>query len=303
MKTANPSANTPAAPKVFRPLGFGLRSALTLLILMAAVSSASAAITFDSATASKAKHNTDEMSWKHTIGGGADAAVVVAVSFNDLLGNGNQITSVRLGGVQMRPVPYSLARSSGLGVQTTTQLFYLDGAEAPAPGTYEVSVAFTGKVVEAAGGAVSLFGVEPGAPAAVATNSNLLGLGQISTDINAPAYSWVVDVAASASGADLAAGPGQTERFGEAKKEIGIAGSAQAAAFGVPTTLFWQQADLTQLVTSAVAFAAKPVFKLSQATTGAGAIQTSTGGDMFHKGEAVTLTAVPAVGWEFAGWS
>ncbi|HEX8189993.1 MAG TPA: immunoglobulin domain-containing protein, partial [Pyrinomonadaceae bacterium] len=275
---------------------------LLLLILLAAVSTASAAITFDNATASKAKHNTGEISWKHTLGGGADAAVVVAVSFNDLLSNNNQIASVKLGGVRMRPVPDSLARSAGWRVQATTQLFYLNGGEAPAPGAHEVLVTFTGKVDEAAGGAVSLFGVEPVAPAAAATNANLLGLGQISTNINAPAYSWVVDVVASGSGADLSAGAGQTERFGEAKKEIGIAGSAQAAAFGVPTTLSWQQADSTQLVTSAVAFAAKPVFKLTTATTGAGAIQTGAGGDMFHEGEAVTLTAVPAAGWEFAGW-
>ncbi|MFL6333458.1 MAG: immunoglobulin domain-containing protein [Pyrinomonadaceae bacterium] len=226
----------------------------------------------------------------------------MSVSFNDLLSNNNQIAAVEFNNVAMRPVPDSLARSAGWRVQTATQLFYLNGGELPAPGTYDVAVTFTGKVDEAAGGAVSLFGVEPGAPAASATNSNLLGLGQISTNINAPAYTWVVDVVASASDADLAAGPGQTERFSEAKKEIGIAGSAQAASFGGPTTLFWQQADLTQLVTSSVAFAAKPVFKLSQATNGAGAIQTGTGGDMFHEGEAVTLTAVPAPGWEFAGW-
>ena len=303
MKIANSSVNTPATASVFRRLGLGFQSTLLLLILLTAVSSASAAITFDGATASKAKHNTNEISWRHSIGGGADAAVVVAVSFNDLFNNNNQIAAVKLGGVRMRPVPGSLARSSGWRVQTTTQLFYLNGGETPAPGTYDVVVTFTGKVDEAAGGAVSLFGVEPGAPAAVATNANLVALGQISTSINAPAYSWVVDAVASASGADLSAGPNQTERFGEAKKEIGIAGSAQAAAAGGPTTLFWQQADSTQLVTSAVAFAAKPVFKLTQATTGAGTIQTGTGGDMFHEGEAVTLTAVPAPGWEFAGWS
>jgi pectate lyase len=266
------------------------------------VSTASAAITFDNATASKAKHNTSEISWKHTVGGGADAAVVVAVSFNDLLFNNNQITWVKLGGVAMRPVPSSLARSSGLSVKTVTQLFYLSGAEVPAPGTYDVSVAFTGKVEDAAGGAVSLFGVEPGAPAAVANNANLIGLGQISTSINAPAYSWIVDVVGSGSGADFTAGAGQTERFGRVKKEIGLAGSAQAAAFGGLTTLSWQQADTTPLATSAVAFAAKPVFKLTTATTGAGTIQTSTGGDMFHEGEPVTLTALPAPGWEFAGW-
>ena len=163
-------------------------------------------------------------------------------------------------------------------------------------------VSFTGKVQEAAGGAVSLFGVEPGAPAAAATSIGALGLGQSSMSINAPAYSWVVDVVALASGADLVAGPGQTKRFSEAKKEISIAGSTLAAVASGATTLFWQQADLSPMVTSAVAFAAKPVFKLTLATTGAGTIQTSPGGDMFHEGEAVTLTAVPAVGWEFAGW-
>ena len=283
--------------------GLSFQAVLLLFLLLTAGSTASAAITFDNATASKAKHNTSEISWKHTVGGGTGAAVVVAVSFNDLLFNNNQITSVKLGTVAMRPVPNSLASSSGLTVKTITQLFYLSGAEVPAPGTYDVSVAFTGKVDDAAGGAVSLFGVEPGAPAAVATNANLIGLGLISTSINAPAYSWVVDVVGSGSGADFTAGAGQTERFGRVKKEIGLAGSAQSATFGGPTTLSWQQFDTAPLATSAVAFAAKPVFKLTTATTGAGTIQTSTGGDMFHEGEPVTLTAVPVPGWEFASWS
>ncbi|MBV9928552.1 MAG: immunoglobulin domain-containing protein [Acidobacteria bacterium] len=298
LSTLNPHAK---ACRSRRP-GLRFQGALLLFLLLTAISTASAAITFDNATASKAKHNTNEISWKHTVGGGTNAAVVVAVTFNDLLINNNQITSVKLGGVAMRPVPNSLARSTGLQVQTFTQLFYLNGAEVPAAGTYDVSVAFTGKVTDAAGGAVSLFGVEPGAPAAVATNANLIGLGQISTSINAPAYSWVVDVVGSGSGADFTAGAGQTGRFGRVKKEIGLAGSAQAASFGGPTTLLWQQFDTAPLATSAVAFAAKPVFKLTRATTGVGTIQTSPGGDMFHEGEPLTLTAVPAPGWEFAGW-
>src|ERR1044072_305307 len=238
-----------------RQHGLRLQVALLLFLLLTAVSTASAAITFDNATASKAKHNTSEISWKHTVGGGANAAVVVAVSFNDLLFNNNQITSVKLGGVWMRPVPTSLPRSSGLNVQTITQLFYLNGAEVPAPGTYDVSVAFTGKVVDAAGGAFALLGVEPGAPAPVATNANLIGLGQISTSINAPAYSWVVDVVGSVSGADFTAGAGQTERFGRVKKEIGLAGSAQAATFGGPTTVLWQHGGKGPLAPPAVALA------------------------------------------------
>ena len=66
--------NLPATGRAFRPLSSGFQGALLILVLLTAVSSASAAITFDNATASKAKNNTSEISWKHTIGGGADAA-------------------------------------------------------------------------------------------------------------------------------------------------------------------------------------------------------------------------------------
>src|SRR5205085_2017461 len=107
MKIANPSMNLPATGRAFRPLSSGFQGALLILVLLTAVSSASAAITFDNATASKAKNNTSEISWKHTIGGGADAAVLVAISFNDFLIKNNQITAVSLGGVRMRPVPGS----------------------------------------------------------------------------------------------------------------------------------------------------------------------------------------------------
>src|SRR4029079_1466347 len=64
--------------------GLRFQGALLLFLLLTTISTASAAITFDNATASKAKHNTSEISWKHTLGG-ANTAVVVAVSFNDLL--------------------------------------------------------------------------------------------------------------------------------------------------------------------------------------------------------------------------
>src|ERR1044072_9324885 len=121
LSTLKPHAQ---ARRSWRP-GLRFQGALLLFLLLTAVSTASAAIRFDNATASRPKHNTSEISWKHTVGDGTGAAVVVAVSFNDLLFNNNQITSVKLGGVAMRPAPNSLARSSGLSVRTMTQLFYL----------------------------------------------------------------------------------------------------------------------------------------------------------------------------------
>jgi hypothetical protein len=46
MKVANSSTNTLTEARVFRPLGLGFQSVLLLLVMLTAVSTASAAITF-----------------------------------------------------------------------------------------------------------------------------------------------------------------------------------------------------------------------------------------------------------------
>jgi pectate lyase len=305
MKTTHHLMHSDETARTFPQLGLALRSAFAFLILLIAVSSVSAAITFDKATSSKAKHNTTSIKWRHALGGGPDRTLVVAISFEDFFLNNGRIANVRFNGIAMHAVPNSQARSFGLLV-LTTQLFYLRGTELPARGSYEVAVSFTGRVDTAAGGAVSLFGVQQGLPVTAVTNTNLLPMRSISTTINAPAHSWIVDVAASTSDAELIPGPGQVRRFVEFRQGIAIAGSAQAAAASGATTLRWNQPGGVlpgRLVTSAVAFAAKPDFELSLSTTGSGTIQTSPAGSMFHAGEAVTITALPATGWEFGGWS
>src|SRR5262249_8039669 len=141
-----------------------------------------------------------------------------------------------------------------------TQIFYLTGDEAPSAGSYDVSVSFTRVVDVAAGGAVSLFGVQPGAPVAAATKVKALRVGPIMTCSNAPANSWVVDIVASEINPAPTPGPGQIKRFSAARTLFGVAGSAQAATTPGPTTLVWNS-GLSRLVTSAVAFAARPDFK------------------------------------------
>jgi len=158
---------------------------LCSLLMIAAVSSASAAITFDASSSSAASQNVQSITWKHTIGGGIDRALVVGVSIDDFILFDGDIASVTFNGVPMHTAPNSHAQSLGLLV-LETQLFYLTGAELPAPGTYDVVVNLTRKVVLTAGGAVSLFGVQQGAPVAAATKTKLLGLGPISTTVNAP---------------------------------------------------------------------------------------------------------------------
>src|SRR6185295_13204505 len=60
---------------------------------------------------------------------------------------------------------------------------------------------------------------------------------------------------------------------------------------------------VNRIVTSAVAFAARPIYRLTLSTVGSGTILNSPSGSLFLSGTTVTLTAVPASGWQFAGWS
>jgi pectate lyase len=291
MKTTSP---TVCATRMwlFRPLAAKFRGVLLPLLLFGMASSASAAITFDNSSYSAVAQRARSIAWRHTVGAGSDRALVVTVS----------IATVTFNNVAMHTAPNSHAVSLGLRI-LETQIFYLTGDELPPPGDYEVSVSFTRRVDLVAGGAVSLFGVQPGAPVAAAANVKLLGLGPIRTSINAPAGSWVVDIVASESNAALAPGPNQIKRFSAARSGFGVAGSAEAAAANGITTLSWDQQGLSRLVTSAVAFAARPEFRLSLSTTGSGTIQTNPAGDTFPAGSIVTLTATPAPDWQFAGWS
>jgi uncharacterized repeat protein (TIGR02543 family) len=272
-----------------------------LLLLLCAAQPASAAITFDSSSSSAVAVGARSITWRHTIGGGPDRALVVSVAIDDFIIFNGDIATVKFNNVVMHAAPNSHAVSQGLRI-LETQIFYLTGDELPPAGSYEISVSFTRKVDVAAGGAVSLFGVQPGAPAVAATNVKPLSLGPIRTTINAPTDSWVVDIVASEINANPTPGPGQIKRFSAARPLFGIAGSAQAAATPGPTTLVWNN-GLSRMVTSAVAFAARPEFRLTLATNGSGTIQSDPAGDKFPAGTRVTLTATPAPGWRFEGWS
>jgi len=234
------------------------------------------------------------------LGNGTDRALVVAVSVDDSLPHPADVASVTFNNVAMHSVPGSHASAPGFSV-LVTQLFYLTGSELPGPGSYQVAVRFNGEVNNAAGGAVSLFGVQPGAPAAVATRIKVPGIGPITNTMNAPANSWVVDVVAAESDATLTPGSGQIKRFNAAKDDFGIAGSTKPAAASGPTTLSWDQRGPARLVTSAVAFAARPVFTLSLSTVGSGTIQSVPPAGPHPAGTSITLTAVPAAGWQFSG--
>jgi pectate lyase/pectin methylesterase-like acyl-CoA thioesterase len=297
MKTTTPNRSI----LLVKPLNLLATGFFLPLLLFCAASPASAAITFDSSSSSAVAVGARSITWRHTIGSGPDRALVVAVAIDDFIIFNGDVATVKFNNVVMHAAANSHAMSPGLRI-LETQIFYLTGDELPPAGSYEVSVSFTRKVDVAAGGAVSLFGVQPGAPVVAATNVKPLSLGPIRTTINAPADSWVVDLVASEINASPTPGPGQVKRFSAARNLFGIAGSAQGVTTPGPTTLVWNN-GLSRLVTSAVAFAARPEFRLTLATNGSGTIQSDPAGDKFPAGTRVTLTATPAPGWRFEGWS
>src|SRR5215471_17535580 len=297
MKTNTPNRSIP----LVKPLNLLTAVLFLLLLLFCAAQPASAAITFDSSSSSAVAIGARSITWMHTVGGGPDRALVVAVAIDDFIIFNGDVATVKFNNVVMHVAQNSHAMSPGLRI-LETQIFYLTGDELPPAGSYEVSVSFTRKVDVAAGGAVSLFGVQPGAPVVAATNVKPISLGPIRTTINAPADSWVVDIVGSEIDASPTPGPGQVERFSASRNLFGIAGSAQAATTPSPTTLVWNN-GLSRLVTSAVAFAARPEFRLTLAVNGSGTIQSDPAGEKFPSGARVTLTATPAPGWRFEGWS
>ncbi|HEY6403231.1 MAG TPA: immunoglobulin domain-containing protein, partial [Blastocatellia bacterium] len=241
---------------IFLAEPFNLPASLFLLLflLFCAAQPASAAIGFDNSSSSAATVGARSIAWRHTIGGGPDRALVVAVAIDDFIICNGDIATVKFNNVMMHVAPNSHAVALGLRVRET-QIFYLTGDELPPAGSYDVSVIFTKKVDAAAGGAVSLFGVKPGAPATAVTNVKPLNREPIRTAINAPADSWIVDIVAAEGGVALTPGPGQIKRFGAKRNLFGVAGSAQAATPPGPTTLVWNN-GLSRIITSAVAFEA-----------------------------------------------
>ena len=263
---------------VFNVFAAGFRGLLLLLMVMGTISSASAAITIDRSSSSAVASNTHSIAWSHTIGSGSDRTLVVAVSTSDFILFNGSAGSVTFNKIPMHPVPEADAMSLGLRIMET-RIFYLSGHELPRAGTYEIAVGFTGQIDLAAGGAVSLTGVGPGAPVAAASNVKYLGSGPLTTTINAPAGSMVVDLVAAEGVLSLTPGAGQVQQFGAIDSRYRIAGSVKAAAGSGLTTLSWERkGSLSRLATSAVAFAAMPTVEtqpVSQTvTTGSNAIFT-----------------------------
>ena len=228
-----------------------------LFVIMAMT--ASAAITFD--TASFGGVGTAfTASWSHTVGTGANRMLVVGISTER--DTDNTPSGVTYGSQALTKVPGSFAKSNNT-VRLSTELWYL---VAPNVGTAQITATFATSVVNGIQcGAVSLFGVQQGAPEAVAVatgtqldNGTLYSL-PITTLTNG---AWLVDIAANGSVGDTFATTttGMTERWdNNVSGQLSQAGATREVATAGLVTDTWTASPTSNRKSQSIAaFAPAP---------------------------------------------
>jgi pectate lyase len=284
-------------------LPFGLT-----LVAFAAAPAAHAAIAFDAASrAATTSTGRTSLAWSHTVGGGADRILVVGVAGEDVATADANVTAVSFRGVTLTPVPSSKASGGGTGL-IQTQLFYLLGPGLGAAGTGTVTVTMQGAVDGISAGAVSLTGVNQAAPQSATARTDTSGADSISTSITSPsANSWIVDVVGSGNSGSFTAASGQTERWDIAASGMTGATSTKALSASGSSTLGWTHSGANRLAHSLASLAPSgagtQTFTLSTNVSGSGTVTRSPNAAAYAAGTVVTLTATPANGFQFAGWS
>lgn len=279
------------------------------LLLLAAAPAARAAITFDAASrAATTTTGRTSLSWTHTIGGGADRVLVVGVAVEDASTADANVTSVTFNGVALTAVPNSKRSGGGTGI-IQTQLFYLLNANLGAAGARTVTITMQGPVDGIVGGATSLAGASQSAPQSVTTNVDTSGADSISTSITTTsANAWVVDVVGSGNSGSFTAGSGQTERWDVAASGMTGASSTKAVATASATTMSWSHSGANRLAHSLASLGASGSsnpgpFTLTTNVSGSGTVTRNPNAASYAAGTVVTLTATPAAGFVFTGWS
>jgi pectate lyase len=268
-----------------------------------------AAIAFDSASrAATTTTGTTSISWSHTIGGGTDRFLLVGVAVEDVSTADANITSVTYNNVALTAVPGSKISGGGTGI-IQTQMFYGFGTSLGAAGAHTVTVTFQGPVDGTSASAVSFSGVSQAAPEAATARTDTSGADSISTTITTRSgNAWVVDVVGSGNSGSFTPGSGQTERTDIAASGMTGATSSKPVATAGATTMSWAHSGANRLAHSVVSIApsaggtAGP-FTLTTSVSGSGTIARNPNAATYPAGTVVTLTATPAAGFTFTGWS
>ena len=185
-----------------------------VLGLAAAPGPAFGAIAFDAASrAATTSTGRTSLSWTHTIGGGADRALVVGVAVEDTTTADANVTGVTYNGVALAAVAGSKGSGGGTGI-IQTQLFYLLGAGlARGRARTRSIVNFQGRwTASRRAPSPSPGSARPPPPGTFKVDTS----GADPSPPRSPrptAGAWVVDVVGSGNSGSFTAAAGQTERW------------------------------------------------------------------------------------------
>jgi prepilin-type N-terminal cleavage/methylation domain-containing protein len=167
-------------------------------------------ISFDAASSGSTTAS-NSLTFGHTIGTGSNRILAVTVSIE----NCNPyptVTGITYNGQALTKADSAEVISAG-GCGGRAELWYLLEANLPGTGPYNVVVTLSGTADQLIAGAISLIGVDQGAPEATATNTNE-STDYISANIiTVTDGSWLVDSVHSGNDGSYTPDAGQTERY------------------------------------------------------------------------------------------
>jgi pectate lyase len=276
-----------------------LRCAALFVLLPAG---AYAAADFDVSSSHASTNSGRSLAWSHTIGGGANRILVVAVTTVD-----NQPlspeTAVSFAGIPMLAIPGGIAvtpddKNNGV---LRTQLFYLLDSVLPGAGTYDVSVTLEHTVGEIGGGSSSISGLAQAAPEAVAANTSARGNAITTPLATMTSRAWIVDAAGTDDDTTLSpSSAGQTLRYSATGRRVTVSGSAARAAAIGNHNLSWTTGRSARIAEVAAAFAPLQ-FPVTVQSIGHGSVAPPSG--LYSDGELVSFTATPETGYALVSWS
>lgn len=203
---------------------------VVLFVIPLWVSSALGAIALDSTSGASIVGSTS-LSWTHAVGNGADRLLMVGVSINPA---GNAVTSLTYNGTPLIPV----GSQQGASGKNRVEIWRLT---APASGSGNIVVTWSGGSADVVGGSASFTGVDPSSPlgpfvsAEGTSNPVTVTLGSAPGDV-------VFDTAAlEAQALSMTVGAGQTQRWNAATGSGGsnVIGGASTEPGAASVTMSW----------------------------------------------------------------
>lgn len=323
-----------ALPHVLRPSRRSARFLKVLLLISSVLVALPgfAAVQLDGTSTQVAAQGATSLSWTHPLGNGGNRMVVCGVTFGY---NDTALTSplspspaMTFAGIAMTSALQAPSHAISSTSKIYSQIFYISDTTLnfPAAGNYPVIVsnfpAVTGGV---SGGCSSFFGInQPGSlesPVFAYSGSGLTPSTLNLTGLNAG--DLVIDNFGGGYGSSGSAtvGTGQTQLYnvqqatGSKTTAVANGGEVSAGSYllatGSTASVSWTNATARQAYL-AVAFAAAPSTNYAVATSitsngaqggAGGSVTLSPAGGNYASGTVVSVTANPAIGFAFSGFS